>query len=250
MIPLVPKMPAVKCPHCPVSYDYNKSLVSAPERIEDARGFWFLIVTKCPSCENFRIAINCSEKNVDKLPALSNHGVHFTTRVTVGETKYQRLVYPFPVTRPLPDAISEEVRRDFNDAVAILEISPRLSAAASRRCMQTIIRQQFHISKRTLFDEIEALKISNKLQSKTVEILHALRTYGNFGAHPIEGNAGEIIDVEPGEAQAMIMILELLVDEAYVRPAQLQSILDKVEKKTFKKSKQIEKELAGTPLIS
>jgi Domain of unknown function (DUF4145) len=52
--------------------------------------------------------------------------------------------------------------------------------------------------------------------------LDAVRHIGNFAAHPTKSvNTGEIIDVEPGEAEWNLDVVEALMDVLYVQPAKL-----------------------------
>jgi len=51
-----------------------------------------------------------------------------------------------------------------------------------------------------------------------------VRTVGNFAAHPIKNErTGEIADVEPGEAEWLLEVLEGLYDHYFVKPAQLKA---------------------------
>jgi hypothetical protein len=48
------------------------------------------------------------------------------------------------------------------------------------------------------------------------------RVLGNLGAHPEEDQrTGEIVDVEPGEAEAVLDLLEILFEDCFTRPAAL-----------------------------
>jgi hypothetical protein len=50
--------------------------------------------------------------------------------------------------------------------------------------------------------------------------LDALRTVGNFAAHPMKStNTGEVVDVEPGEAEWMLDLLDDVFDQYFVGPA-------------------------------
>lgn len=61
---------------------------------------------------------------------------------------------------------------------------------------------------------------SNTLPTVIAENLDAVRVTGNFAAHPMKStNTGEIIDVEPHEAEWDLDVLEQLMDFYYVRPA-------------------------------
>jgi hypothetical protein len=52
--------------------------------------------------------------------------------------------------------------------------------------------------------------------------LHYVREIGNFAAHPSKDNkTGEIIDVEPGEAEFSLNVIEDLFDFYFVAPERL-----------------------------
>ncbi|QEH32906.1 hypothetical protein OJF2_13910 [Aquisphaera giovannonii] len=52
--------------------------------------------------------------------------------------------------------------------------------------------------------------------------MHAARQVGNLAAHPTREIAtGEIMEVEPGEAEWLIEVVELLFDFSFVQPEQL-----------------------------
>ena len=71
-----------------------------------------------------------------------------------------------------------------------------------------------------LSKEIDAVLPS--LPSSIAEAVDAVRVIGNFAAHPIKStNTGEIVDVEPGEAEWSLDVLESLFDFYFVQPAKL-----------------------------
>ena len=58
----------------------------------------------------------------------------------------------------------------------------------------------------------------------TPEAVDAIRVTGNFAAHPIKSRAsGEVVAVEPGEAEWNLDTLEALFDFYFVQPAALQA---------------------------
>lgn len=98
--------------------------------------------------------------------------------------------------------------------------SANASAALSRRCLQALIREQFGIQKSSLSGEIDELLNSGKLPSYIADAVDAIRNIGNFSAHPLKStNSGEVIDVEPGEAEWCLDVLESLFDFCFVQPA-------------------------------
>ncbi|HUO56070.1 MAG TPA: DUF4145 domain-containing protein [Candidatus Paceibacterota bacterium] len=122
---------------------------------------------------------------------------------------------------PIPAEVDDaRVVNDYTKAALILEDSPEASAALSRRCLQHILREKALTKKRDLADQIQEVLDSNALPTAIAENLDAVRATGNFAAHPIKStNTGEIIDVEPHEAEWDLDVLEQLMDFYYVRPA-------------------------------
>jgi hypothetical protein len=63
-----------------------------------------------------------------------------------------------------------------------------------------------------------------KLPSHLAEAIDAVRSLGNFAAHPLKStNTGEVLDVEPGEAEWLLEVLEQLFDFYFIQPAKLQA---------------------------
>jgi hypothetical protein len=127
------------------------------------------------------------------------------------------LLYPKFRTALLQDAVPETYRQEFQEAHGTLTISPKASAALSRRCLQRVIRDLEGISHRSLFEEIDVLLKRNTLPRYLAEDLDSIRQIGNFAAHPvIERESGEIIEVEPGEAEWNLQVLRALLEFYFV----------------------------------
>ena len=102
----------------------------------------------------------------------------------------------------------------------MLEDSPKASAALSRRCLQAILRDKAGTKSKDLYDQIEEVINSGKIPSHIVDDLHAVRNIGNFAAHTMKSTTtGAIVDVEPGEAEWNLDVLDLLFDFYFVQPA-------------------------------
>jgi hypothetical protein len=66
------------------------------------------------------------------------------------------------------------------------------------------------------------LVITVGVPSYISESLHAVRTIGNFAAHPSKDKStGEVLPVEAGEAEWNLDVLELLFDFYYVQSAKI-----------------------------
>ena len=71
-----------------------------------------------------------------------------------------------------------------------------------------------------LFDEIEQVIQTKTTPSYIADALHNVRVIGNFAAHPFKSTAtGEIVEVESGEAEWNLEVLESLFDFYFVQPA-------------------------------
>jgi len=64
------------------------------------------------------------------------------------------------------------------------------------------------------------------------DAIDAIRNIGNFAAHPIKSKqTGQIIPVEPGEAEWNLDVLESLFDFYFVAPEKLKEKRDELNKK-------------------
>jgi len=69
--------------------------------------------------------------------------------------------------------------------------------------------------------QIESFIATKNPPSYIADQLHAVRQIGNFAAHPQKDTVtGEILPVEPGEAEWNIEVLESMFDFQFVKPAQ------------------------------
>jgi hypothetical protein len=131
-------------------------------------------------------------------------------------------VLPPSAAKPQPDCVPGILQQDYYEACAIRDLSPKASATLIRRCIQGCIRDFCDITKARLIDEIKELKrrvedgrVPTGVQPDTVDALDAVRHIGNIGAH-MERDINLIVDVDPGEAQTLIELVEMLFEEWYV----------------------------------
>ena len=110
--------------------------------------------------------------------------------------------------------------------------SPKASAALSRRTLQLLLRDVAAVKPSDLSKEIDEVLASNALPSHLAKAIDAVRQLGNFAAHPIKStNTGEIVDVEPGEAEWLLDVIEGLFDFYFVQPALLERKREELDKK-------------------
>jgi hypothetical protein len=130
-----------------------------------------------------------------------------------------------------PD-IDESYREDYQEAYALVDLSPKASAALSRRCLQRLLHEKANVNTGELNTEIQKVLELNQLPAYLAKAIDAIRNVGNFAAHPLKSTrTNEIMDVEPGEAQWLLDVLENLFDFYFVQPAELARKRDALNKK-------------------
>ncbi len=135
---------------------------------------------------------------------------------------YNRKLLPDGNYNPYPDYIPIAIKEDYQEACLIRDLSPKASATLARRCLQGMIRDFCQISKKTLDQEIRALKelvdqddAPKGVSHESIDAIDHVRTVGNIGAH-MEKDVDHIVPVEPQEAQMLIDLIESLFDEWYI----------------------------------
>jgi hypothetical protein len=161
--------------------------------------------------------------------------IYLLKLLTPNRTRFrsEMLVYPRGISRaPLSSDVPSALTNDYKEACLVLGDSAKASAALSRRCLQLILREAAKVKPSDLSKEIDEVLGAKSLPTHLAEAVDAVRNIGNFAAHPIKSkNTGEIVDVEPGEAEWLLDVLEGLFDFYFVAPAVLQKKKDELNKK-------------------
>ncbi len=193
------------CPHCVVAIrpEFEETYIDSNDETD-----WWTSASTCPNCTKVIVYLVSGSREGD--------GYHF---------KYlpenERLIWPKGTARKL---LSSEVpgkySEDYKEACLVLADSPKASAALSRRCLQNLLLDEEKVKKGELSRQIQEVLDKNKYPSDLAESVDAIRNIGNFAAHPLKDRAtGEIIDVEPGEAEWNLDVVEMLFDYYFVQPA-------------------------------
>ena len=176
----------------------------------------------CPSCDRIILYAVCAQAITGA--GGGNHA--FNPKKTL-------LVYPRGAARPAPSPeVPKEFADDYIEASLVLADSPKASAALSRRCLQHILREKSGVKPGDLAKEIDQVLANKLLPSHLAEAVDAIRNIGNFAAHPIKSTAtGEVVPVEPGEAEWNLDVLDGLFDFFFVQPALLKKRKDALNAK-------------------
>jgi hypothetical protein len=196
----------MKCPHCNTgiheALSAHATAIEAPAIVGGShlqQGQWVFFHQRCPEC---------------------NESIVFLQRNTPNFNIARFMAYPRSTTRPVPIEVTNPYRQDFIEACTVLPFSPKASAALSRRCLQAILKDKAGATKKDLADQIDEVAGSGTVPSHIAEDLHAVRQIGNFAAHTQKSTtSGAILDVEAGEAEWNLDVLELLFDFYFVQPA-------------------------------
>lgn len=180
------------------SYEYSNQFPNiSQETLEIA-------FAKCP---------NCGEVSV----SLQGIGSQY-------KNKYMSF-HPDTNAKKFPEYIPHFIREDYEEAYKILNLSPKASATLSRRCIQEMIRDFYHVKEKTLFKEIEA--ISDKVDPQITTVLNSLRQLGNIGAHS-ENDVNTIVEIEPGEAEKLLKFIEFLMEKWYINRHETEQLLNDI----------------------
>ncbi len=122
-------------------------------------------------------------------------------------------IRPFSQARIFPEYIPLAIRQDYAEACSIVSLSPKASATLSRRCLQGMIRDFWNIQEANLSKAIS--KLEEKIPAQQWKVIDGLRRIGNIGAH-MEKDINLIVDIESGEAQKLIKLIEHLLEQWYI----------------------------------
>ena len=149
-----------------------------------------------------------------------------------GPSTESTIVYPKSTVRPVPPEVEKVFANDFTEACLVISDSKKASAALSRRCLQNLLREKAEVKTKDLAEQIQGVLDSGKLPSHLADAIDGVRAIGNFAAHPIKSkHTGEVIEVEPGEAEWLLDTLEGLFDFYFVQPAKLEKKRDALNRK-------------------
>jgi hypothetical protein len=215
-----------QCPHCLTVVRFepaegrivSSQVKSITGRIVGASEALEILCSHCPDCG--RLIFSVCKVILNEAPRGENYP-------QLGE---QILLWPLHRSRvPPPPSVPNHIRDDYNEAATILSLSPKASAALSRRCLQAILRAQGY-NQKDLSKQIDA--VLPTLPGYIAKDVDAIRQVGNLAAHPMKSQiSGEIVDVEPHEAEWNLDVLDQLFDFFYTQPAMAQKRRDELNAK-------------------
>jgi len=201
----------MKCPHCLVEFHAKTEWQGVGK---DTEGYWFLEMYLCPNDK-------CGKRTIYLVLGEGLYSPPNGRLARVSSVEKRIMVRPKGSNRPpVPSEVPPLFAEDYTEACLVLPDSPKASAALSRRCLQNLLRDWAKVKPAKLADEIQQVIDGGTLPSHLVEEIDAIRNIGNFAAHPLKSEkTGEILPVEPAEAEWNLNVLEALFDFYFVQPA-------------------------------
>lgn len=198
------------CPYC-----NNPTTITDPNYFEDWKNI-YIAKSKLGDVGFFIQAITCPNTKCSQLwlraELCKAYQDQYHNRIKSSVIQSWQLL-PESEAKVLPDYIPQAIQKDYYEACRIRDLSPKASATLARRCLQGMIRDFWAIKKARLKDEVDVLE--DRVDADTWVSIDAVRSVGNIGAH-MEQDINVIVDVEAGEAQLLIGLIEQLVDDWYV----------------------------------
>lgn len=129
----------------------------------------------CPACNSLIVLLVEGEYVTDRLCG------------DIDEVKNQILIYPkIGIKKPLPDAVPSIYKADYIEVSLVIELSPKVSAAISRRCLQMFLHEHLNIKKNSLAKEIDEFIQKEKMPSYLLDAVDVIRSIGKFCCTSVE----------------------------------------------------------------
>jgi hypothetical protein len=197
-----------KCPHCNKEQtvsDEDRRVSFADLTLANEDGPRRLVskFVVCPNPECRKFSLITSLHHLEVSGKRTYTGKHIKTWALV----------PSSCARSFPIAIPQHILQDYHEACLTIELSPKVAAALSRRCLSSMVRDYWQVQPGSLSDEFRQIK--GTVDPLTWEAIESIRKSGMIGAR-MESIGAEILDVEPGEAELLIGLIETLIEDWYV----------------------------------
>ena len=177
---------------------------------------WSALKCPNPDCQQFTLDVGAGFGGLEN----TSVGTRFTGKfngvvpsepVGIGSFRFSPRVGV-----PLSTYVPAAVREDYEEACTIKDLSPKAAATLCRRSLQGMVRDFWAVKKNTLHEELK--KIEPSCDPDLFHALLGIKSIGNIGAHP-EKDINLIIDVEGGEVDALVAVLQILDAEWYIARA-------------------------------
>ena len=127
------------------------------------------------------------------------------------------VLWPKSTIPELIPHVPDDLFQLYAKSVGVLDISPEASAALSRRIIEQVLAQAGYKQDK-LYAKIEEFRNHSDTPLRLRDNIDFMRKVGNWAVHTTH-LAGEIVDVEQGEAEWALELVQDLFEHFYVLPA-------------------------------
>jgi hypothetical protein len=173
------------------------------------------VVCPNPACREFSLSASLHALEISGKRAYT--GKHLRSWDLVPPSRARS----FPVTLP------QQVLEDYREACLAVELSPKVAAALSRRCLSGMLRDYWRVQPGSLNDELRQIKAT--VDPLTWEAIESVRGTGLIGAR-METEGAEVQDTEPGESKLLIGLIETLIEDWYVAREERRKRLEEIKR--------------------
>ena len=211
-------MSSFQCPFCSSSMAISDAtLCKRNVSFESQTGFIY-------PCNIQEITDSNLELSFYKCPNCNQYTV-FAKGVGPSVKDINTILKPQSLAKQFPNYIPKAIRQDYEEACAIVTLSPKASATLSRRCLQGMIRDFWNIKETNLSKAIGELE--DKIPVTQWRVIDGVRRIGNIGAH-MEKDINLIIDIDVDEAQKLIKLTEHLLEQWYINRHEQELLYDAI----------------------
>lgn len=132
--------------------------------------------------------------------------------------------------RPLDPLVGQPFRTDYQEAAAILDASPRMSAVLSRSILADLLEKYLKLTDFNLAKRIDAFRADKHQPPRMQESMHHFREIADFGAHTQKNDQDQALPVTRDDAEWMLDFLDRLFDHFIVGPEKDRSVRERWNK--------------------
>lgn len=235
--PLTEIEPAITCPHCK-SYSGQKCVAIYPHAIGADMDHHFPsldIFDRDEAAKEYAQAIY--GRSLNDLEQDSNFNIFkfkvYNAYILVSQCNtckknsiwykseyFEELLFPKSSSLNLVpnDDLSSEAKKDFNEAISVLDISPRSSAALARLTLERMLKDQ-NVKGENINQKIQSL-VDGGLSDTIQQSLDIVRVVGNNAVHPGEMD----ITDDKYTATTILTLINVIAETLITIPKQVKSV--------------------------
>jgi hypothetical protein len=193
----------MQCPHCRYEFEAKPHKFSLGI---DRDGTWQVASTRCPTCD--RLIVNLCTDSGCTYPA-----------------------WPATLSRPWLSAdIPAGLAAEYHTAAQVLAYSPEAAAAIGRRLLSGFLADYLDAGDDGLAEQIEAVLTSALLPPYLKDALATWADVAKLDPDQTKSALPQtLVAVEPGEAEWLLDVLDLLFELHFELPARMQRKVDALE---------------------